>query len=293
MEFAIAIPQTYPDPIRIQRFLRRAEELPFVAAWTIEQVIGTVPVLESVTTLSYAAAVTNRLRLGVAVLLIAQRNPIVLAKSLGSIDVLSNGRLIVGVGMGASTAQYPAYGITPEGRVTRFRENLEIIKRLWTEGRVTLHGRFSQLGNIPMEPKPAQRPRPPIWFGGHVEAALHRAVELGDGYIGAGSTPMATFLEDIKKLPPDFPKAKRLYLAFGNNLPRLREWFGAFYHKPELADQVAVWGSPDHLVGEIRRLEDAGVGHVLLNPVFDEEEQMEHLAKVVIPRIQSSSPDPV
>ena len=285
MDFAIAIPQTYPDPVRIQRFLRRAEELPFAAAWTIEQVIGTAPVLESVTTLAYAAAATKRLHLGVAVLLIAQRNPILLAKSLSSVDVLSNGRLIVGVGMGASTAQYPAYGITPEGRVTRFRENLEIIKRLWTEDRVTLQGRFSQLNNIPMQPKPVQKPRPPIWFGGHVEAALRRAVELGDAYIGAGSTPMSVFLEDIKQLPRDFPKAKRLYLAFGDNLPRLREWFGAFYHKPELAEQVAVWGSTEHLTGEIKRLQDAGVSHVLLNPVFDEEDQMERLANDVIPRI--------
>ena len=85
-------------------------------------------------------------------------------------------------------------------------------------------------------------------------------------------------------MPPDFPKAKRLYLAFGDNLPRLREWFGAFYHKPELADQVAVWGSTEHLICEIRRLKDAGK-HVLLNPVFDEEQQMQRLAMTGIPRI--------
>ena len=194
MEFAIAIPQTYPDPARIQRFLRRAEELPLIAAWCIEQVIGTAPVLESVTTLTYAAAVTKRLRLGIAVLLIAQRNPIDLAKALSSLDVLSGGRLIVGVGLGASTQHYPAYGLPPEGRVTRFRENLEIMKRLWTEDKVTLDGRFSHLESIPMQPKPLQRPHPPIWLGGHAEAALLRAVELGDGYIGAGSTPMDVFL---------------------------------------------------------------------------------------------------
>ena len=285
MEFAIAIPHTFPDPAGVQRFLRRAEELPVAAAWCIEQVIGTAPVLESVTTLAYAAATTTRLRLGIAVLLIAQRNPIDTAKSLSSLDVLSNGRLIVGVGLGASSRQYPAYGLTPEGRVTRFRENLEIIKRLWTEDRVTFHGRFSQLDNIPMQPKPVQKPHPPIWFGGHVEAALRRAVELGNGFIGAGSTPMATFLEDIKQLPPEFPKAKRLYLALGDNLPRLREWFGAFYHKPDMADQVAVWGSPQHIAGEIRRLQDAGVHHLLLNPVFDEEEQMERLVQDVLPRV--------
>ncbi|MGH9642705.1 MAG: LLM class flavin-dependent oxidoreductase [Terriglobales bacterium] len=285
MEFAIAIPQTYPDPVRIQRFLRRAEELPFTAAWCIEQVIGIIPVLESVTTLAYAAAMTKRLRLGIAVLLITQRNPIDLAKSLSSIDVLSNGRLIVGVGLGGSSRHYPAYGLAPEGRVARFRENLEIIKRLWSEDRVTLHGRFSQLDNIPMEPKPVQKPHPPIWFGGHVEAALRRAVELGDGYIGAGSIPMEDFLRDIQQLPPEFPKAKRLYLAMGDNLPRLREWFGAFYHKPELADQVAVLGSPQRIADEIKRLKDAGVNHVLLNPVFDEEEQMERLAEEVLPRV--------
>ena len=125
MEFAIAIPQSYPSPARIQRFLQRAEELPFTAAWCTEQVIGTVPVLESVTTLAYAAGLTKRLRLGIAVLLIAQRNPIDLAKSLSSLDVLSNGRLIVGVGLGASTRHYPAYGLSPDGRVSRFRENLD------------------------------------------------------------------------------------------------------------------------------------------------------------------------
>ena len=285
MEFAIAIPQTYSDPARIQRFLRRAEELPFIAAWCIEQVIGTAPVLESVTTLTYAAAVTKRLRLGIAVLLIAQRNPIDLAKALSSLDVLSNGRLIVGAGLGASTQNYPAYGLSPEGRVTRFRENLEIMKRLWTEDNVTLDGRFSHLESIPMQPKPVQRPHPPIWIGGHAEAALRRAAELGDGYIGAGSTPMNVFLEDIKKLPADFPKAKRLYLALGDNLSRLREWFGAFYHKPEMADQVALWGSPQQIADQIIRLRDAGVIYILLNPVFDEETQMERICEQVLPQV--------
>jgi len=285
MEFGIAIPQTSPDPIRVHNFLRRAEQLPFAAAWCIEQVIGTAPVLESVTTLAYAAAVTKRLRLGVAVLIIAQRNPIDLAKTLSSVDVLSNGRLIVGVGLGASTRHYPAYGLSPEGRVTRFRENLEIMKRLWTEDRVTFQGRFAQLDSVPMQPKPVQKPHPPVWFGGHAEAALRRAVELGDGYIGAGSIPTSVFLEDIKRLPAKFPKAKRLYLALGENLPRLREWFGAFYHKPEMADQVAIWGSSQRIADEIRRLKDAGVSHVLLNPVFDEEEQMQRLAEEVLPHV--------
>jgi alkanesulfonate monooxygenase SsuD/methylene tetrahydromethanopterin reductase-like flavin-dependent oxidoreductase (luciferase family) len=223
--------------------------------------------------------------LGVAVLIIAQRNPIDLAKSLSSLDVLSNGRLTVGVGLGHGTKFYSAYGLAPEGRVARFRENLTIMKRLWTESRVTLDGRFSHLENVPMEPKPVQKPHPPIWFGGRAEAALRRAVELGDGYIGAGSTATDTFLEDIKQLPPQFPKAKRLYVAVGDDLPWLRKWFGAFYGKPEMADQVAIWGSAQRIAHEIGRLKTAGVNHILLNPVFDEENQMERLAEDVITRV--------
>jgi alkanesulfonate monooxygenase SsuD/methylene tetrahydromethanopterin reductase-like flavin-dependent oxidoreductase (luciferase family) len=285
MEFSISVPQTYPDPARIRRFLKRAEELPFVGAWCIEQVIGSAPVLEAVTTLAYATAITERLRLGIAVLILGQRNPVELAKSLSSIDVLSGGRLQVGVGLGHSARFYPVYGLAPEARVARFRENLEIMKRLWTEDRVTLAGRFAHLEKVPMEPKPLQKPHPKIWFGGRAEAALRRAVELGDGYIGAGSTPTNLFLEDIKLLPPEFPKAKRLYVALGDALPRLREWFAAFYGKAEMAEQVAVWGSAQRIADEMARIKNAGIQQVLLHPVFDEEHQMDRLANEVLSRV--------
>ena len=237
------------------------------------------------TTLAYAAAITKRLHLGIAVLIISQRNPVDLAKALSSLDVLSNGRLIVGVGLGHSTKYYPAYGLACEARVARFRENLAIMKRLWTEERVTLDGRFSHLERIPMEPKPVQKPHPPIWFGGRADAVFQRAIELGDGSIGAGSTSIGNFLDDIKSLPSQFPKAKRLYVALGDELPRLREWFNAFYGKPDMAEQVAVWGSSDRIAEQMTRLKQAGVNEVLLNPVFDEEIQMERLCEDVLPRV--------
>ena len=233
--------------------------LPFVAVWGIEQVIGTAPVLESVTTLTYAASVTQRLRLGIAVLLIAQRNPIDLAKSLSSLDVLSNGRLTVGVGLGQSTKFYPAYGLAPEGRVARFRENLAIMKRLWTEERVTLDDRFSHLDRIPMEPKPVQKPHPPIWFGGpcrgrvktccRIRRRLHWRWLDTDGHLSGGH----------QATPLEFPKAKRLYLSLGDNLQRLREWFGAFYRKPQLCRAGRSMGittancGPDRASQECRR----------------------------------------
>jgi alkanesulfonate monooxygenase SsuD/methylene tetrahydromethanopterin reductase-like flavin-dependent oxidoreductase (luciferase family) len=291
LEFSISLPQTHPDPARIARFLPRAEALGYDAAWAIEQVIGAIPSLESVTTLGYAAALTRSMRLGVAVLIVAQRSPIPLAKALSTVDVLSGGRLIVGVGLGGDRF-YPAYGLTADARVARFRENLEVMRRLWTEERVTLNGRFQHLERIAMEPKPLQKPHPPLWFGGHAEPALARAVELGDGFIGAGSSTMEAFLSEVASLRAklggrtDFPIGKRLYLSLDDNLPRMREWFGAFYRNPELADQVAVWGSAEKIREAVARLREAGVSHVLLHPVVDEEEQMERLAAEVIPHFR-------
>ena len=103
--------------------------------------------------------------------------------------------------------------------------------------------------------------------------------------LGPARRPWTPFFEDIEKLPPQFAKAKRLYLALGENLPRLREWFGAFYGTPEMADKVAVWGTPQHIAEQIIRLKEAGVNHVLLNPVFDEEAQMERLVQDVMSRV--------
>lgn len=290
MHFGIAIPQTYPEPARIARFLRRAEEMGFDAAWTIEQVVGTVPITESLVTLAHAAALTTRMRLGVSVLVLPQREPVHLAKMLSSIDLLSGGRLVVGLGLGQSTRLYGALGLPSEHRVTRFRDNLEIMRRLWTEPWVTFEGRFVRLEGVAMEPKPARVP--PVWIGGHAEGALRRAVELGDGFMGAGSTPMEAFLDELDMVKgfaagrSGFTLAKRLYVSCSDDLPAVREWFGAFYRSAELADRVAVWGSPQAVVDALERLRAAGVDHVLLHPVTDEENQLERLVAEVLPRFR-------
>ena len=286
MQIGIAIPQTHPDGQRIERYLRRAEALGFDAAWTIEQVVGTMPISEAVVTLAHAAAVTRRMSLGVSVLLAAQREPVHLAKMLSSIDVLSNGRLIVGVGLGQSSRLYGAFGLDDRGRAARFEQNLEIMRRLWTEPRVTYEGRFARLRNVAMEPKPQRCP--PIWFGGHAAPALRRAVERGDGFMGAGSTPTGVFLDELATVRSmvgarrDFVIAKRLYVSCDDDLPAIRAWFGAFYGAPDLADKVAVWGSAQAVADAVRRLRDAGVNHVLLHTVTREEHQLECLAAQVL-----------
>lgn len=301
--FAIGIPQILveprADPAALQAFLGRAEALGFESAWVMEQILGRALSLEPVTLLSFAAAVTRRLRLGAAVLLTPLRSPVQLAKSLATVDQLSDGRLVVGVGLGGNTRVYPAFGLTPERRVRRFTEGLQLMKRLWTEERVTFHGEFWTLENAAMEPKPIQKPHPPIWFGARQPPALRRAVELGDGFIGAGSSSTAEFTEQSGQVraflaeagrdPSTFTIGKRVYLAVDPDkaraLGRLREWFERFYGDPAMADRVALVGDVQECLEGLREIRAAGAELLLLNPVYDELRHLELFAGEIEPAL--------
>jgi alkanesulfonate monooxygenase SsuD/methylene tetrahydromethanopterin reductase-like flavin-dependent oxidoreductase (luciferase family) len=222
-----------------------------------------------------------------------------LAKSLATLDQLSRGRLIAGVGLGGNLPLYPAYGISPEQRVTRFVEGLTVMRRLWTESSVTFAGRFWRLDGATMEPKPLQRPHPPLWFGAHDHTAAVRAVELGDGFIGAGASSVADFAAAVRVLraaleragrdPEGFPVSKRVYIAVdedeGGAVQRLEEWFGRFYGDATLARRVAVWGPPGKCIDTLADIAAGGARLLILNPVFDEGEQLERLAGEVMPAL--------
>jgi len=303
VRLGISIPQTLLagafDARALRAFLTRAEGLGFESAWVVEQILGSIKSLEPLTLLTYAAACTERLRLGSAVFLTALRSPVHLAKSLTTLDHLSAGRLDVGVGLGGNPKIYPAFGLTSARRAARFTEGLTLMKRLWTEERVTLDGEFFKLQNASMEPKPLQKPHPPLWFGGHHPNALRRAVELGDAFIGAGSISTKVFLDEMKLLrpllqesgrePARFRLGKRVYIAIDRDRARagrrLAEWFGAFYGRPELGAEVSVWGEPAECVERLSEIVAAGVGFLMLNPVFDELEQMEFIASALAPKL--------
>jgi len=305
--FGIGAPQVHThlpvDLEEIRRYIEQAEALGFHSLWVQEQagLRAAAGALEGVSMLSYAAALTRRIRLGSAVFLINLRNPIQLAKSLASLDQLSQGRLIVGVGLGGVTRLYEAYGLSPEHRVSRFVEALTLMKKLWTEENFTFEGKFWQLKNASLAPRPFQKPHPPVWFGANSPAALKRAVKHGSGFIGAGSSSSGDFkskvqtvlsaLAEAKKGSADFIIGKRVYLAVDKDreraAKRLREWFGLFYGQADLADRVAVWGSAEECVERLREIVAAGARLLLLNPVFDMMEQMEVLASEVVPRLTS------
>jgi probable F420-dependent oxidoreductase len=303
VRWAAGIPQAWTtgelDRSRIRRYLQRAEAMGFESAWVVEQVLGAVPSLEPVELLAWAAAVTERIRLGTAVLLTPLRSPVHLAKSLATIDQLSDGRLDVGIGLGGGSKTYPAYGITGARRVARFNEGLRLMRALWTEPRVTFAGDFWQLENASMEPKPRQRPHPPLWVGAHHPDALRRATGWASGFMGAGSATTAAFAHEVGLLrgflaeasrdPATMDVGKRVYVAVDRDRERagrrLAEYFGAFYGRPQLAAEVSVWGSADQCVAGLREVIAVGARLVMLNPVFDEVEQLETLAAEVVPRL--------
>jgi probable F420-dependent oxidoreductase len=280
------------DVAGLRSMLLAAERLGFHSAWIMDQPLTTAPALEPITTLSYAAAVTESLRLGTAVVVMTLRQPVQLATELATLDQLSGGRLIVGVGLGDRTDYYPAFGIAASHRVARFMESLELVGRLWTEGSVTFTGRFWRAEGLTGQPRPLQQPHPPIWFGGGSRPAIERAVRNGDGWIGAGISTVDQFrkqaslvrgaLDATGRDPATFTVAKRLYIAVSpdreRSLERMRRWSRVFYGDTTMADQAAVIGSLDSCTEKIREVGRSGANLIVLNPVFDVVEQMHLLA---------------
>ncbi len=297
LRFGLALPQVFTggaavDPAALGRFCRAAEAGPFDSVWTLDRITGAIGCLEPLTVLSFAAAHTRRLRLGTAVLLTAFYSPLVLAKSLATLDQLSGGRLDVGVGFGGDEPD-EGFGFPRAERGRRYRESIEILRAVWTSERATFAGECWRFRDVVIDPRPRQTPHPPLWIGGKTAAGLRRAVTLGDGWIGAGSTSMAAFRDHaatVRELAAaagreGFPIAKRLYLALDRDRSRaqgrLREWFGSFYGKPDLADQVAFAGEAEAFVATLREIRAAGASLVVLNPVFDEEQQRDAIAAAV------------
>jgi probable F420-dependent oxidoreductase len=306
MRFAISIPQHFPDGTfsssAFRIYMTRAEALGFESAWTGEQVIGVIPHLSPIETMTYAAACTERLRIGCVVFVMPLHSPLHLAKSIATLDQLSRGRLEVGVGAGGRTRMFSAFGVDPKSFVARFTEGLLLMKTLWTEPRVTFKGRFWQLDGAAMEPKPFQKPHPPIWFGGSHPDALRRAVVHGNGFFGAGSQTTAQFAQQVRvvrealaeqeRAPAGFRIAKRVYIAVDRDADRaaqrvstaLDQQYGFFGLRG--LTPVAVFGPPEACIRGLQEVADAGAEMILLNPLFDDLDQMEWLAAEVVPFIK-------
>jgi len=306
MRFAISIPQHVPDgtfdPAKMRDYLIRAESLGFHSAWTQEAVLGPAPILAPLELMTFAAACTQRLRLGCAVFVSPLHNPVHLAKSISTLDQLSRGRLEVGVANGGGGRMFSAFEVDPASLVARFTEGLQLMKACWTEPRITFSGRFWQLEDAVMEPKPFQKPYPPLWIGGHHPAAVRRALHYGNGFFGAGSSTTAQFAQQVHTLraalaeakqdPSTFQIAKRVYIAVDDDVTRAHERVDAalrqIYGSSGLT-AVAVYGPPSACISGLREVADAGAELIQLRLLYDDAEQMERLAAEVIGEVQKET----
>ena len=187
------------DPELQRRVAQAAEEVGFESVWTGEHVAMPMrdnpvptppetPFLDSLVSLARIAGFTSRLRLGTGILVLPHHNPVLLAKALTSLDVLSGGRLIAGFAGGYVEAEFRALGIDFHQRGAITDQHLAAIRALWTEPEPRFSGRFASFSDVRFEPKPAQRPHPPIVIGGTAEPALRRAARVGNGWYGFALT---------------------------------------------------------------------------------------------------------
>jgi probable F420-dependent oxidoreductase len=186
----------FDNPDSIERLASTAEGVGFESVWTGEHVVLVDPqappspvppessFVDTVATLAFVAAKTERIKIGSGILLLAQRDPIVLAKELAGIDVLSKGRLLVGVGVGYVEGEFEALGIPYAERGPRTTEHIEVLRTLWTQEKPAFDGRFTSFSGIQSRPLPVQKPHPPIHVGGMSPPALRRAVAQGNGWYG-------------------------------------------------------------------------------------------------------------
>jgi probable F420-dependent oxidoreductase len=238
-----------------------AERLGFESVWLPEHLVFTramssspypgedhppvppdTPVYDAFAYLAFLAAKTERLRLGTHVFNIGLRHPFTTARGVQTVDLLSGGRFEFGIGASWLAQEWDAAGLDFTTRGRRVDEAIEVCKRLWSEATVTHHGEFFSFDDVAFEPKPCQRPWPPILVGGESKAALRRAARLGDGWLGMGHT----FDSAVPQL-----EALRRFLA---------------EYERDTSDFQIVFGGPVSGADDVRRWEDLGVTRLLVSP---------------------------
>jgi probable F420-dependent oxidoreductase len=213
MGFAVPVAGSWATPANQVELARRAEELGYASVWTFQRLLFPAdpagpdaarwrPVYRRVhdplVTLAYLAGHTSRVRLGVAVLNMPWFSPILLAKQTATLDAVSGGRLDLGLGLGWSREEYAAAGVPFDRRGARAEEFLACLRALWTEDVVDFHGEFHDVSRAYVEPKPVQRPHPPLLLGGSAEPALQRAGRVADGWISSSGQDLASIGSAIR-----------------------------------------------------------------------------------------------
>ncbi len=257
--------------------------------------------MEQLTVLAFLAGQTKTIRLGTSVMIVPHRNPVVTAKALATLDVLSQGRVIVGVGVGWMQEEFEALGLPPfqeRGAVTN--EYIRAFKELWTSDNPSFQGEYCSFSNISFLPKPVQKPHPPIWVGGESRPAIRRAAQLGNGWYPIGSNPQFPMGEPealaagMRRLSRQAEQAGRsmsdIDIIYRTHQYELVPEGGAPSFSPS-EERKLFTGHAEEIAGDIRRYEEMGVSHMTVDfirrskSIDDIRRQMESLATKVWPLV--------
>ena len=250
---------------------------------------GSGEFLEQLTVLTFLAGITENIRLVPSVMIVPYRNPLLTAKMLATLDVLSKGRLTLGVGVGWMEEEFQALDTPPfaeRGAVTD--EYLQAFKELWTSDSPTFEGKYCRFSNISLLPRPVQKPHPPIWVGGQSRRAMRRAATLGNGWHPVGAIPAAPL--EPEQLAQDLVSLRRYAEQAQRDPSEIDVAMKAPLYDPQLADgpeRRRFSGEPEQVLQDIQTYEDVGVNHIIFDirsPDLNETtDRMAWFAEVVMP----------
>lgn len=271
--------------------------------WVGDHIAFHIPVVESLSLLSFVAAATERIELATGVLLLPLRHPTLTAKITGTVDMLSGGRLLLGVGVGGEyPPEFAAVGANIAERGPRTDEAIEIIRRHWTEQKVEHHGRFHDFGPVKIEPKPVRPGGPPIIVGGRKAASMRRAGRLGDGYIShmcdvatyeANLRAIASHAREAGRAGKPFHTAALLFTVLDDSYEaahdRASKLLGMIYNTDfrEASKRYCLLGKPEDCLDQLRKFAMAGCRHFVISALSDPDVILERATKEMIPALRS------
>ena len=287
------------------RIVRRLEALGYDSVWTGDHIAFNVPIHESLTLLASYTPITSRLRLGTCVYLLALRGPAVAAKMTATLDVLSGGRFIFGVGVGGEIPrEWELCGVPRGERGARVTEAIDVVRTLWRDSPASFDGRFTRFKDVSIEPRPVQQPGPPIWVGGRSEAALRRAGRQGDGWISYVVRP-GRYKQSVAKIEAaaalagrpleGFTKAHLTFITVGKDYESAeRVWVERLSKRyaqdfGPLAKKYGIIGTPAQCAEQLERFIEAGCSYFVLDAICnaaDEAEQLETYAAELFPKFR-------
>lgn len=301
-----SFPQGMPAIGALFEHVRQAERLGYDAIWSGDHLIMHSPIMDVMTVLASFAALTERVKIGTAVYLLPLRHPVAIAKQVASLDLLSAGRFIFGVGVGGEIQrEFDAVGIPLQERGRRTDEALEIVTRLLSQAHVTYEGQYYHLHDVTLEPRPHQQPYPPIWVGGRSAAAVRRTARYASGWLGylVSSRRLREVMQTMQDMAPtygrdpatlqggmllftavanDYETAKRMAIA---NLSRR-------YNQPfdHLVERYCLLGTPAQCLEQLQPFIEAGMSNLVFSftcPAEHITEQIAWCAADILPHLRS------